>query len=96
MDTDELSESGRVVIPHSLGVTPGLEHGVGLTSRRVNIVYIPNQAPPHLDDLVLQPGLALLPLAGGADGGEVGDDLLGVLCLPGARLSSEIREMKVF
>ena len=30
VDSDELSESGRVVIPHSLGVTPGLQHGVGL------------------------------------------------------------------
>merc|ERR550539_1077955 len=29
MDTDELSESGGVVVPHSLGVTPGLQHRVG-------------------------------------------------------------------
>ena len=42
-----------------------------------------------LDDLVLKGGLALLPLAGGADGGEVGDDLLRVLSLPGSRLASD-------
>merc|ERR1719341_1817037 len=71
MDTDELSESGRVVIPHSLGITPGLEHRVG----------------GH--NLVLKGGLSLLPLAGGADGGEVGDNLLGVLGLSGTRLSSD-------
>ena len=42
-----------------------------------------------LDDLVLKGGLALLPLSGGADGGKVGDDLLGVLSLSGTRLSSD-------
>ena len=71
VDTDELSESGRVVVPHSLGVTPGLKDGVGL------------------DDLVLKGGLSLLPLAGRADGGEVGNDLLGVLGLSGTRLTSD-------
>merc|ERR1719330_1553354 len=71
VDTDELSETGGVVIPHSLGVTPGLEHRVG----------------GH--NLVLKGGLSLLPLAGGADGGKVGDDLLGVLSLSGSRLSSD-------
>merc|ERR1712142_734557 len=70
VDTDELSESGRVVVPDGLGVTPGLKDGVGL------------------DDLVLKGGLSLLPLARRADGGEVGDDLLGVLGLSGTRLSS--------
>ena len=30
MDTDELSEPGGVVVPHSLGVAPSLEDGVGL------------------------------------------------------------------
>merc|ERR1712015_147358 len=70
VNTDELSESGGVVVPDGLGVAPGLKDGVGL------------------DDLVLKGGLSLLPLAGGADGGEVGDDLLGVLGLSGTRLSS--------
>merc|ERR1712015_531015 len=70
VNTDELSESGGVVVPDGLGVPPGLKDGVGL------------------DDLVLKGGLSLLPLAGGADGGEVGDDLLGVLGLSGTRLSS--------
>merc|ERR1719209_958560 len=71
VDTDELSEPGGVVVPHSLGVAPSLEDGVGL------------------DDLVLKGGLALLPLSRGADGGEVGDDLLGVLGLSGTRLSGD-------
>merc|ERR1712073_284192 len=70
MDADELSETGGVVIPHSLGITPGLQNGVG----------------GH--DLVLKGSLSLLPLSRGADGGEVGDDLLGVLGLSGSRLSS--------
>merc|ERR1712018_833188 len=42
-----------------------------------------------LDNLVLKGGLALLPLSGGADGGKVRDDLLGVLSLSGTRLSSD-------
>ena len=75
VDTDELSESGGVVVPHGLGVAPGLKDGVGL------------------DDLVLKGGLSLLPLARRADGGEVGDDLLGVLRLSGTRLSSNLDEL---
>ena len=46
-----------------------------------------------LDDLVLKGGLALLPLARGADGGEVGNDLLGVFGLSGTRLSSNLDEL---
>ena len=57
MNPDEFSKSGRVIVPHGLGIAPGLEDGVGL------------------DDLVLKGGLTLLPLAGGADGGKVGNDL---------------------
>ena len=65
MDSDELSKSGGVVIPHSLGVTPGLEHGVGLTLKRVNIVNIPNQAPLTWTILSSSPGSPsfLLPVA---------------------------------
>merc|ERR1719210_2405328 len=70
VDTDEFTETGGVVIPHSLGVTPGLQDGVG----------------GH--NLVLKGGLTLLPLAGGADGGKVGNDLLGVLGLSSTGLSS--------
>merc|ERR1719385_253679 len=40
-----------------------------------------------LDNLVLKGGLSLLPLARGADGGKVGDDLLGVLSLSSTRLT---------
>ena len=43
-----------------------------------------------MDNLVLQAGLALLSLAGGSDGGEVGDDLLGILGLASSRLTSDI------
>merc|ERR1712079_298604 len=42
-----------------------------------------------LDNLVLKGGLALLLLARGADGGKVGDDLLGVLSLAGAGLTGD-------
>ena len=69
VDSDELSEPGRVVVSHGLGVAPSLKDRVGL------------------DDLVLKGGLAFLPLSGGADGGKVRDDLLGVLRLSGSRLS---------
>merc|ERR1719270_1859972 len=55
-------------------------HGLGVAPRLQHGV--------RLDDLVLKGGLSLLPLAGGADGGEVGDDLLRVLSLSGTRLSS--------
>ena len=41
-----------------------------------------------LNNLVLKRSLSLLPLARGADGGKVGDDLLGVLSLSSSRLSS--------
>ena len=71
VDTDELSESGGVVVPHGLRVTPGLEDRVGL------------------DDLVLKRGLSLLPLAGGANSRKIGNDFLGILGLPGARLASD-------
>merc|ERR1719471_2697310 len=40
------------------------------------------------NNLVLKRSLSLLPLARGADGGKVGDDLLGVLSLSGTRLTS--------
>merc|ERR1719323_2947555 len=70
VDTDELTETGRVVISDSLGITPGLKDRVGG------------------NNLLLKGGLSLLPLARRADGGEVGNDLLGVLSLSGSRLSS--------
>ena len=57
MNPNELPKSGRVVVPHSLGIAPCLEDWV------------------RLDDLVLKGGLSLLPLARGADGGKVGNDL---------------------
>ena len=43
----------------------------------------------RLDNLVLKGGLALLPLARGANGGEVRDNLLGVLSLSSSRLSGD-------
>jgi hypothetical protein len=58
----------------------------------------PNQRKVHnvyLDNLILQPRLALLLLAGGADGGEVGDDLLGVLRLTRSRLAAVTRGLAV-
>merc|ERR1719515_67378 len=40
------------------------------------------------NNLLLKGGLSLLPLARGADGGKVGDDLLGVLSLSSTRFTS--------
>merc|ERR1712243_180277 len=70
VDTDEFTETGRVVISDSLGITPGLQDWVSG------------------NNLVLKGGLSLLPLSRRADGGKVGNDLLGVLSLSGSRLSS--------
>ena len=75
MDTDEFTKSGGVVVPHSLGVTPGLQDGIGG------------------NNFLLKGCLSLLPLAGGADGGKVGDHLLRVLRLSGTRLSSNLDEL---
>ena len=75
-NTDELSEAGGVVVPDGLGVAVRLQDWVGL------------------HHLVLQGGLLLLPLlqlfaSVGADEGEVGDDLLGVLGLASTGLTSD-------
>merc|ERR1719412_759281 len=70
VDTDKFTETRGVVIPHSLGITPGLQDGVGG------------------NNFLLKGSFSLLPLARGADGGKVGNDLLGVLGLSGTRLSS--------
>ena len=75
-NTDEFSEAGGVVVPNGLGVAVRLQHRV------------------RLDHLVFQRGLLLLSLLDllasvGADEGKVGDDLLGVLCLSGSRLSGD-------
>merc|ERR1719450_1818229 len=71
MDTDELSETGGVVIPGGLGVTVGLKDGVG----GHNLVLKGNLL------------LGLLTTSTSGNHGQVGDDLLGVLSLAGARLS---------
>ena len=42
-----------------------------------------------LNNFVLEGGLTLLPLARGADGGKVRDDLLCVLSLASTRLATE-------
>ncbi|GMT09440.1 hypothetical protein PFISCL1PPCAC_737, partial [Pristionchus fissidentatus] len=76
VSSDELSESGRVVVTDSLRVTESLEYGIGL------------------NDLFLECS-SLLSLCLGSRGlrsshkGEVRNDLLGVLCLSCARLSSD-------
>merc|ERR1719458_236196 len=74
VDTDELSEPGGVVVPRSLGVTVGLQDGVGGHDLVLK---------GDLLDI-------LLSTAGGSgDHGEVGDHLLGVLGLSSTRLSSD-------
>ena len=62
-----------------------IPHGFGITPSLEDGV--------GLDDLVLKGGLALLPLSRGADGGKVGNDLLGVLSLSGTRLASNLAKM---
>merc|ERR550532_50574 len=73
MDTDELSETGRVVVPGGLGVTVGLQDGVG----GHNLVLKRNLL------------LRLLATSASGDHGKIGDDLLGVLGLSSTGLSSD-------
>lgn len=71
---DNTYETGRVVVTHGLGVTESFQDGIGL------------------HDLVLQIGLLhgrVLLLGRSTDGGEVRNDLLGVLSLSGSRLSGD-------
>ena len=72
VDPDELAEPGAVVVPHSLCVTPGLQHRVG----RHDLVL-----EGALALLVLGHG-------GRGDEGKVLNDLLGVLCLTSTRLTT--------
>uniref|UniRef100_A0A2M4DMR2 Uncharacterized protein n=1 Tax=Anopheles darlingi TaxID=43151 RepID=A0A2M4DMR2_ANODA len=72
VDTDELTETRRVIVTDGLGVTEGLKYGVSL------------------DDLIFQGALllsVLVLLARRANGGEVRNDLLGVLSLSGTRFT---------
>merc|ERR550519_2479558 len=72
VDTDELTETGGVVVPRGLGITVGLQNGVSshnLVLKR-NLLSISSL------------------LAAGGHHGQVGDDLLGVFSLSGSRLSS--------
>ena len=73
MDTDELSESGGVVVPRSLGVAIGLQNWVG----GHNLVL--------KGDLL---GV-LLGTGSSGHHGQVGDHLLGVLRLSGSRLTGD-------
>ena len=73
MDTDEFTETRRVVIPGGLGITVRLKNGVGghnLVLKR---------------DLLLD----LLGSSASGDHGKIGDDLLGVLGLASTRLTSD-------
>merc|ERR550532_477632 len=73
MDTDELSETGRVVVPGGLGVAVRLQDGVG----GHNLVLKGNLL------------LGLLTTSASGDHGKIGDDLLGVLSLASAGLSGD-------
>ena len=74
MDTDELSESGGVVVPRSLGVAVGLQNGVG----GHNLVLKGNLL-----------GLLLGAACSSGHHGQVGDHLLGVLRLSGSGLTGD-------
>ena len=73
MDSDELSESGGVVVPRSLGIAVGLQDGVG----GHDLVF--------KGDLLLD----LLTTAAGGHHGQVGDHLLGVLRLSSSGLTGD-------
>ena len=73
MDPNELSESGGVVVPCSLGISVGLQNWVG----GHNLVL--------KGDLL---GF-LFPTASSGHHGQVGDHLLGVLGLSGTRLTGD-------
>merc|ERR1719412_1450515 len=73
VDTDEFTETGGVVIPSSLGISVGLQNGVG----GHNLVL--------KGDLLIR----LLAARASGDHGKIGDDLLGVLSLAGTRLSGD-------
>ena len=72
VDTDEFTKTGGVVIPGSLGISVGLQNGIG----GHNLVFKRNLF------------LNLLGSTTSSDHGKIGDDLLGVLGLPGTRLAS--------
>merc|ERR1712073_271055 len=73
VDTDEFTKTGGVVIPGSLGISVGLQNGVG----GHNLVL--------KGDLLLR----LLGARASSDHGKIGDDLLGVLGLAGTGLSGD-------
>merc|ERR1719245_2698315 len=73
MDTDEFTETGRVVVSGGLGITVGLKNGVG----GHNLVL--------KGDLLLN----LLATRASGNHGKIGDDLLGVLGLSSTRLTSD-------
>ena len=73
VDSDELSKSGGVVVPRSLGVAVGLQNGVGghdlvLEGDLLGVLLGPSSSSNH---------------------GQVGDHLLGVLRLSSARFASD-------
>ena len=80
LDLDELSETGGVVVPDGLGVSERLEEGVGL------------------DDLLLEDtGSGLVGgskgTGGTGNGGEVLNNLLGVLGLSSTALTSDQKRL---
>merc|ERR1711874_269196 len=74
VDTDEFTETGGVVVPRGLGVSVGLQDGVGSH----NLVL--------KGDLL---GFLLGTSSSSGHHGQVGDHLLGVLGLSGTRLTGD-------
>merc|ERR1711936_372056 len=74
VDTDKLSEPGRVIVPRGFGISVGLQNWVG----GHNLVLE--------GDLL---GLLLGTTGACGHHGQVGDHLLGVLSLSGSRLASD-------
>ena len=78
VDSDEFTETRRVVVTDSLGVTESFQDRVGLD----DLVF---EGDGFLLGLII--GSSCLSLAS-TDGGEIGNNLLGVFGLTGSRFSS--------
>ena len=77
VDSDELSETRRVVVSDSLGITEGFQDRIGLD----NLVFKGNL-------LLLRFTVSSAFILAGTDGGKVGNNLLCVLSLTGSRFTS--------
>ena len=84
VDSNELSETGRVVVTDSLGVTEGFQDRVGLD----DLIFKSNSLFSSVSSRLFAGKLISLFLLTSTNGGEVGNDLFGVFGLTGSRFTS--------